>query len=72
MWTGTACYIKIQRTEEGYNEVENNRLPIHAKVFHAAQGIIVLKLSNKQSAEMICIKATYACKGYHLPMDLMT
>ena len=39
----SACYIMIQQIEERYNEVENNRLPMHAKIFHAAQDILLCK-----------------------------
>ena len=36
--------------------MENNRPPTHTNIFHAAQGIAttVQKLSNKQSAKVVC------------------
>ena len=42
-WTCSACYITIQQIEKGYDEAENNRPPTHAKIFHAAQGILLCK-----------------------------
>ena len=53
-WTCSICYIAIQQIEKAYDEVENNHLPTHAKYFIQNKITIVQKLSNKQSAEVIC------------------
>ena len=33
--------ITIQLIEKAYNEVKNSQSPMHARIFYAAQGILV-------------------------------
>ena len=44
----------IQKIEKVYDEVENNRPPMHAKHLFKNKISIVQKLSNKQNSEVIC------------------
>ena len=44
----------IQQMEKVYNEVENNRPPMHANILCCTRYCTMQTLSNKQSAKMIC------------------
>ena len=43
-WTCSACYIMIQFIEKAYDEVENNRPLMHAKIFYTTQGIYCARI----------------------------